>query len=162
MTREKVLPALMAAMIVGMGCTYNWGTRPENFPPALGPAGAQVAVRVRGDSADRVGELIAVDSVGVTIDVGHFITIAWSRVEAMDVDQMGRDYDLLRGEELTAAKRRRLALVSRFPQGMARVPISADSLIGDATRKSAVFVDRRAATEAGYRRIGADFPSMGE
>jgi hypothetical protein len=143
-------------------CTTNWGVRPEQFAPAVGPAGAQVTVRIRGDSTDRMGELIAVDSSGVTIKIGRLVTVPWSRLEAMDVSQMGRDYDVSSGEVVKPEKRRRLALISRFPQGLARVPISIDSLSGDAMQKSAQYENRRVAIDAGYRRIGADFPSMGE
>ena len=96
----------------------HWGTRPEDFAPAISPAGARVAVRVRGDTADRVGELFAVDSVGVTVYSGRLQRVSWTRLEAMDVKNVGGDYDVSRGESVDAAKRARIAPLSRFPQGL--------------------------------------------
>lgn len=102
------------------GC--NWGTRPQKFSPALGPQGARVAVRVTNEPSDRLGELFASDSVGVTIlsDDRHLIRIAWRRVDAMDVSKVGAEYDLRHGEQPSAEKRQRVALLSRFPQGLNR------------------------------------------
>lgn len=108
---------LVIAMSIA-GC--NWGTRPQKFSPALGPQGARVAVRVTNEPSDRLGELFAADSVGVTIldDDRHLIRIAWRRVDAMDVSKVGAEYDLRHGEQPDADKRQRIALLSRFPQGL--------------------------------------------
>jgi len=148
------------ALLLAAGC--NWGTRPQNFPPAWGPGGARVAVRVSGESRDRIGELLAVDSTGVTIRASVVTFIAWKRLAALDVEGLGRDYDIAYGEPVESDKIARLALVSRFPQGIKRLPISLDSLIVDAGRQTQRFADRRIAAAEGYRRIGADFPGMGE
>ena len=96
----------------------SWGSRPDNFEPALGPQGAHVAVRVTGESADRVGELYAVDSLGVMLRTSALVRVRWSRLSAMDVDKMSGTYDISFGEMVSAEKRERLALVSRFPQGL--------------------------------------------
>lgn len=111
----------LAFVLVAMslaGC--NWGTRPQKFSPALGPQGARVAVRVTSEPSDRLGELFASDSIGVTIldDDRHLTRIAWQRVDAMDVSKVGAEYDLRHGEQPSAAKRQRIALLSRFPQGL--------------------------------------------
>ena len=112
--RRLATLALCAAL-----AACNWGTRPENFVPALNPNGASVAVRVRGEASDRVGELYAADSVGVTIAAaGRVVLVPWARLGAMDVDRLGDSYDVLHGETVSAAKAERLALVSRFPQGL--------------------------------------------
>jgi hypothetical protein len=148
-------------VLIATGC-MNWGTRPEDFPPALGPQGARVAVRVTGESEDRVGELLEVDSDGITIRSSRVIRIAWRRLHAMDVDAAGVDYDIRFGEQLSDEKLARLKLISRFPQGMQRLPITLDSLISDASRETSRFADRRLAVTEGYRRVGADFPGMGE
>jgi hypothetical protein len=158
----KTWNSTLLALVAATTACFNWGTRPKDFEPAMGPRGARVALRVRGESADRLGELIAVDSAGITIDNGKFVRIAWARVDALDVAQLGRDYDIRFGEEVTQEKRARLALVSRFPQGLARIPIPIDSLITDARIRSSRYEDRRVAVEEGYRRVGADFPAMGE
>ncbi len=44
----------------------------------------------------------------------------------------------------------------------ARQRIALDSLYGEAARQTAHYADRRVAVADGYRRIGTDFPGMGE
>ena len=119
--RASRFPVAWTVLVIAMsiaGC--NWGTRPQKFSPALGPQGARVAVRVTNEPSDRLGELFASDSVGVTIldDDRHLIRIAWRRVDAMDVSKVGAEYDLRHGEQPDADKRQRIALLSRFPQGL--------------------------------------------
>ena len=158
----------------------HYGTRPRDFRPAQSPAGALVALRVTGDTADRVGELFSVDSIGITVRAGSLVRVAWSRVFAMDVDKVGRSADVHPREVVAADKRRRLAALSRFPQGLsgellARVlrelqqdslieiaRADLDSLARRAEEHSARYTNRRVAIADGYRRIGGDFPGMGE
>lgn len=154
-------PLLSFALLLSASC-FNWGTRPKDFPPALDAAGVRVAVRVSGESRDRVGELLAVDSVGIVVRDPRIIRVLWNRIEALDVADEGSDYDIRHGEAVSPQKRQRLALLSRFPQGMDRLPIKLDSLIADATRETTRFAERRVAVADGYRRVGADFPGMGE
>jgi hypothetical protein len=149
-----------AALAFLSGCV--WGMPAERFPPAISPDGAHVAVRLRGEGADRVGELLAVDTVGLTIRGDHIVRMPWAKVEALDVADVGGYYDIRFGEPITAEKIARLALLARFPQGMRDLPITIDSLIAEAKQASARFADRRVAVEEGYRRLGADFPGMGE
>lgn len=114
-----VLSSLGILLLISLaGC--NWGTRPENFLPAQGPQGARVAVRVTNEQSDRLGELLASDSIGITIldDDRRLTRIAWPRVEALDVSKVGDQYDIRHGEKPSADKRQRLALLSRFPQGL--------------------------------------------
>lgn len=151
---------ILLAVVGATACKH--GITPEKFSLAQFPEGAQVALRVSGERSDRRGELIAVDSVGITIRERHLLRVAWSRVAALDVAQLDKDYDIRFGETVTPEKRARLALVSRFPQGLSRLPITIDSLISQAARDTKVFADRRSAVDAGYRRVGADFPGMGE
>ena len=108
--------AFGAALTLAGAC--QWGTRPENFSAAQRPAGARVAVRVIGERADRLGELYAVDTTGVTLHESRLVRVPWPRLQAMDVNQLGAQYDVAQGETVGAEKRERLALVSRFPQGL--------------------------------------------
>ena len=151
---------VVSALLFAAGC--NWGTRPVDFAPANGPQGARVAARVRGEDYDRLGELLAVDSTGITIRTNVVTLIAWTRLAALDVDGLGNDYDVRAGEVVGNNKIARLSLVSRFPQGIKHLPISLDSLIATTERRTTRFADRRVAVEEGYRRVGADFPGMGE
>lgn len=159
---KRILITLAAAGVAALAACFNHGTQPDSFRPAQSADGARVALRVQGESADRIGELIAVDSVGITIRDQRMIRVAWSRVAALDVAQLGDDYDIRFGEIVSAEKRARLALVSRFPQGISHLPIAIDSLIAATERGTRPFADRRVAVAAGYRRVGADFPGMGE
>ena len=151
---------VLAALALSTGCV--WGTKVKDFPPAQGPAGASVAVRVRGEATDRVGELLAVDSAGLTIRGTQILRVAWSKVEGLDVAKADDYYDIRLGEPITSEKINRLKLLARFPQGMRNLPITIDSLIAEAGRASTRFADRHVAVEDGYRRLGADFPAMGE
>jgi hypothetical protein len=171
--------AIIIAALPLLGC--NHGIRPEKFEPAQSPVGAEVAVRVAGETEDRVGELYSADSTGLIVKpLGRLIRVAWRRIEALDVDKMGHAYDIVPGEVIDEKKIRRLAAVSRFPQGLQGDLLgrvlkhlyqdslevianrNLDSVIDVALSASARFADRRVAMLEGYRRVGADFPSMGE
>jgi hypothetical protein len=154
--------ASIAVAMLGAAACFKHGTTPDKFALAQSPDGARVALRVSGESRGWLGELIAVDSTGITIRDTKIIHVAWTRLAALDVAQLGNDYDVRPGETVTAEKRARLALISRFPQGLSRLPITIDSLIAEAARKTKAFTDRRVAVDAGYRRVGTDFPAMGE
>ncbi|MEO8334656.1 MAG: hypothetical protein ABI664_06780 [bacterium] len=103
-------------MLLSLAC--NWGNRPEQVAPANGPQGAPVTVRVRGENDARIGELFAVDSVGVVIRQTRLVRVSWAKLDAMDVKNMGSAYDISSGELLTPAKRAKIAPLSRFPQGL--------------------------------------------
>jgi hypothetical protein len=117
--RARAVLAAFGALgaLAALGC--QWGTRPDRLAPALGPEGAQVAVRVTGEARDRVGELYASDSAGVLLFAGRLVRVPWPSVRALDVQGLDGAYDVAPGERPDAAKRGRLALVSRFPQGLA-------------------------------------------
>ena len=106
----------IALMLLVAAC--NLGHQPQDFPTAMGPAGVHVAVRVRGETSDRVGELYVADSIGVMVRGERLMRVTWPSVEAMDVLNLGSEYDIAFGETVSAAKRDRLAIVSRFPQGL--------------------------------------------
>lgn len=112
----RAAATVLTALLLLTGCRV--GGSSKNFPPANGPEGARVAVRVRGETADRVGELFAVDSAGLTIRAARLVRIRWPAVTAIDVDRLGGDYDVYPGRPADAAHRVRLAAVSRFPQGL--------------------------------------------
>ena len=123
---------IIPALVLVTSC-FNWGTRPTNFRPAKGPYGANVVVRVRAEPLDHAGELLAVDSAGITIRSSRVVRIAWTRIEALDVEGLGKDYDVGRNEHVSTEKIERLKLISRFPQGLQHLPITLDSLIAETT-----------------------------
>lgn len=109
---------MLLALVCLVSACINYGVRPSRLSVANGPFGAEVAVRVRAEDVDRVGELYAVAAAGVTLRARTLVRIAWSRVVAIDVEKFGARYDVTPGETVTDAKRSRLSLVSRFPQGL--------------------------------------------
>lgn len=111
-----VIGAALIATLALSACQF--GSRPENFPPARGPEGARIALRVSGEQGDRLGELYAVDSVGVIMRNTQLTRIAWTKIDAIDILRVSRGYDVHPGERVDAPHRARLALVSRFPQGL--------------------------------------------
>lgn len=105
------------------------GTMPKDIDWVNAPDGARIALRVNGESQDRVGELLAVDDEsvvmrslevveGVELRRPKLTRVNWSRVYAIDVDQLGSSYDVMRGQRVTDGTRRKLTLISRFPQGL--------------------------------------------
>lgn len=109
---------LRTMTLIPLFVACNWGTPPAKVAPANGPQGARVALRLCGEDSDRVGELFAVDSVGVTIRDVKVIRVSWTKLAAMDIKDMGSAYDVAFGEVVTRAKRAKLAPLSRFPQGL--------------------------------------------
>jgi hypothetical protein len=156
---------ILAGALLLTAAACNWGTRPSEFPPAQGAGGAHVALRVHGETSDRLGELITVDSAGVVLrdDVdGHMMRTPWPMITALAIANASDDAELHPGESISVEKRARMALYSRFPQGIHNLPISIDSLILRARASTTRLADRRVAVAEGYRRVGADFPGMGE
>lgn len=105
-----------ATLMLAGACTV--GPSVWNYPIANRPAGATVAVRVIGETSDRVGELYASDSSGVVVRGARLVRIAWRSLAAMDVADQGARYDVRWGERVGEVKWRRLALLSRFPPGL--------------------------------------------
>ncbi len=115
--RRIITKSMTLCMLFVTAC-FNWGNPVDKVAPANGPQGARVAIRLRGENGDRVGELFAVDSVGVTVREARLIRVSWAKLAAMDVKNMGSAYDVGLGETVTAEKRATLAPLSRFPQGL--------------------------------------------
>lgn len=94
------------------------GTRPANFPPALGPQGASVVIRLQSEPRAREGELFAVDSIGMTVLAPNLVRVAWASIRWAEIANLGYRYDVIGGVTPDAEKLARIALVSRFPQGL--------------------------------------------
>lgn len=146
-------PAWWLLSTVALGACV-WGTRPNRFPPALGPQGARVALRVTGESLDRVGELYAVDGEGIVLAQSSLTRITWPRVLAMDVDRLDEKFDILAKETVSAEKRERLRLISRFPQGLSGALL--DSVLSKRGQRAMEVIASAAAHEA--PRAGVSLP----
>ena len=62
--------------------------------------------------------VLTVSDTDVVMRTEKITRVAWSRVDAIDVDQLGGTYDVMRGQRVTDDERRKLSLISRFPQGI--------------------------------------------
>lgn len=107
---------VLLAFLTTSSCRF--GSKASDIDWVNSPEGARIALRVNGEPKDRMGELIAVSDSNVVIRTDKITRVAWSRVYAIDVDKLGGDYNLLRGQVATADERQKLALISRFPQGI--------------------------------------------
>ena len=115
-TQPTRLLVLLLAILAGSACHH--GVRPETFVPANGPAGARATMRVEGETGPREGELFAADSIGIIVRTDRLIRDAWDDIARLDLAQLGRDFAVAPNERITPAKRQRLALISRFPNGL--------------------------------------------
>lgn len=117
----------LLAVVTLSACRF--GTTPKDIDWVNSPDGARIALRVVGEPQDRVGELLAVSDtdvvmrspevvVGTELRRPKLTRVAWSRVYAIDVDRLDGSYDVMRGQRVTDAERRKLTLISRFPQGI--------------------------------------------
>lgn len=104
--------AWLALLPLATAC--QWGTRPTTLRVAQSAAGAEVAVRITDEPRDRVGELLAVDSAGLYLRETRLTYITWPRIRALDVAQLGLNYDLSPGRVATPEYKQRLTLISRF------------------------------------------------
>ena len=106
---------VIATAILLAACVH--GTRIGDFRPAISPEGAQVQLRLKGERTFRKCELFAVDSAGMIVLADRLVHVRWDRLRSIDFVQLGTGYDAYNGK-LDVAQRERIALVSRFPQGL--------------------------------------------
>jgi hypothetical protein len=125
--RTTIMRIPIGVTLFAFAAACSFGTQPRDFTPATTPAGARAAIRVDGQTNDIVGELFAVDTIGVTIYDGILRRVSWRRLSAMDLKGLDSDYDVQFGEVISAEKRARIALVARFPQGLSDVVLRAVS-----------------------------------
>lgn len=164
-------------------CTL--GTRPGNFGPATSPRG--IETRLTLEASTILGELVSVSDSGLIVLAGdrRLVHAHWATMRRATFRKLRAALE--GGNAPDAATRERIRLVSRFPQGMSpeltarlleslgrdrievlRGPTAAadqrsDSLFAAAARAgSARYGELDSAIADGFRRIGGDFPGMGE
>lgn len=181
-------PSIGALALAGLLAGCAWGTRPHQLAVATTPAGAQVTFLVKGAPAPGQGELFAIDSVGAIIHANRLVRVHWASLATLKVDRLGPAYEAGTPDGFTKAWRQQLALVSRFPQGLngpllqrvlaalgqetlGEIPLpeatagtdtSLDALADSTAQLITRFTDQPTAIAEGYRRLGSDFPGMGE
>ncbi len=163
----RIQTALGLGVMVMAACTV--GTHANNYAPAQGPAGATVQLQL-SDKTRISGELLAVEQNALLIlRNSQLIRVPLSQVQTGSAPKVSFD-GRLRGDS-----RERLRLISRYPQGVSaelesqlrraygrRVVGDIDSFADRVRESTARYRDQREALKDGYRRIGPDFPSMGE
>jgi hypothetical protein len=136
------------------------------------------------DTGRLEGELLLVDDVGILLLVdGEVVRAPWSVVSRLDIRRRPGSMEL-DGSVPPEADRRRAQLSSRDPYGLDAEQLEAllaslgqeqvrevldrapdpdlEAFVQQATESTLPFRSRAAAIRAGYRRLGADFPGMGE
>jgi hypothetical protein len=145
------------------------GTHARNYGPAKGPAGAMLNLRL-ADKSRVTAELLAIeDSALVVLRDSQLVRIRLVQVHSGSAPKVSFD-GRLRGNS-----RERLRLISRYPQGLspelearllrayAQDSVAEIAAFMDRVREStARYRDQQEALKDGYRKIGPDFPSMGE
>lgn len=178
-----------AVTVLGLllsACVFRHGETVDSYPPAQGPEGLPAVLAVEGRGTLQ-GELLEVAETGLLVRAGRVIyRVRYTRIRRASFPTDSEELSFRGPSPPRPEVRERLRLVSRFPQGMdegllARLleaygqdevvdlggaPLeSADSLaalvrtIREATVR---FQDRTAAIREGYRKLGPDFPAMGE
>lgn len=116
MTRTFMLALVLFTPLAFSAC--QWGQRADRYSAATTPAGAEVRFRDYDRSGYQRAELYAVDSAGVFLFSGRLRYLAWTQLRALEVPRFGAAYRSYNGLVPSADTQRRLALLSRFPQGL--------------------------------------------
>lgn len=114
MTRRALVS--LTALCVLASC--SWGMRVEHNPVSSTPAGIRVRYHVRGENLDRGGELFAADSLGLMVrGPRNLARVPWGSLQWLS-SGLGGAYDVPNDAKIGREQQQRLALVSRFPQGL--------------------------------------------
>lgn len=109
----------LAAVGLALGLTLecaNFGTQVQDFSVATRPNGAMANIQIASGIIS--GELLAVQDDGVIILNNSTIELVpYLSIESLHLNQLGGDYSL-GSQAPDRAQRTRLALVSRYPQGI--------------------------------------------
>ena len=112
--RNGIATTLAVIAIVG-GCTV--GKSGKNLMVATGPAGASINAAVPQGAV--TGELVTLREHGLIVRSGAQLRfLPYGIITRMTVSELGPNYAVSAQSGMTAQKKARLRLVSRFPQGM--------------------------------------------
>ena len=175
---------LALALAAAVGCYTS--PHPATLPSARGPRGVPGELRLAGQGERVAMELLEVrDTAYVGLRGGRVVIIAFQNVNGARFDGYGY-VTRWRGEIPSPRQRERLRLLSRYPFGIPdaamaellraagqdapesfALPTSArDSalarFLAEARAGTARYRSQEAAIADGYRRVGVDFPAMGE
>lgn len=115
---RRAMRGLALALLAGLAAC-RWGTTPskmQRLMPAAG--GIEVAIGVPGQGWPLRGELYAVDTVGALVRADKLTLVHWTSMRYMDVVGFGLEFDMPAGAGMNDARRERIRLLSRFPQGL--------------------------------------------
>jgi hypothetical protein len=112
--RNGIVTALVVITIVG-ACTV--GKSGKELMVATGPAGASIRVAVPQGAV--TGELVTLREHGLIVRSGTQLRfLPYGIITRLTVSELGPDYAVSAQGGMTAQKKAKLRLVSRFPHGM--------------------------------------------
>lgn len=116
MTLRRLARSIPLVLLAALGCQV--GTRLKKFAPAQGPAGVATQILLVEVRTRITGELLAVgDSALFVLRNGQrVVAVSYAAIERAEFRQIGMWTS--GGQPPDSALAQRLALVSRFPQGM--------------------------------------------
>lgn len=181
----RIVRLLFGLVSVVAACTMRHGQRAERFEVAQTPRGLVADVRL--GTLRLKGELVTANDSVLVIDTGtELVRLRIGDVRRLRLEQRGRAIEEYLVQDLHDGRgRERLRYRSRFPHGMSAhvesrllearqqervrdvVPTgngsaSAEEFVRRSRAAGNRYADRRRAIEDGYRRLGPDFPFMGE
>lgn len=107
---------VLALALFPLAACFNVGTRAENFKVASEPNGAMA--HITSSVGEISGELLAIHDDGVIIlSSAGMELVPYASIHSLHLDQLDGSYGLS-GDAPVAARRDRLAAVSRYPQGI--------------------------------------------
>lgn len=115
-TQPIRLAAVLVCVMTGLLACANVGTQVQDFDVAIHPNGARAEINAAPGIIS--GELLAVQDDGVIVLTNSVMELVpYSSIQSMKLYQLSGDYSL--GDQVPdAARRKRLASVSRYPQGI--------------------------------------------
>ena len=108
----------LSGLVIANGCTI--GKSGKDLTVASSPSGARISAKVPQSTV--TGELVAMGDNGMVVLSGAQLRfLPYALISSMTVSEFGPEYAVSSASPLSAQKRDRLRLISRFPQGMTPV-----------------------------------------
>lgn len=116
MTLRRLARSTPLVILAALGCQV--GTRLKKFAPAQGPAGVAMEIQLIEQRTRVTGELLAVGDSALFVlrDGQRVVAVSYAAIARVSFRQIGMWSG--GGEAPDSALAERIALVSRFPQGM--------------------------------------------
>lgn len=112
---NRGIATALALITIASGCTF--GRSGKDLVVATGPGGATISAAVPQGTV--TGELVTLREHGLIVRSGTQLRfLPYGIITRLTVSELGPDYAVSAQGGMTAQKKAKLRLVSRFPQGM--------------------------------------------